>query len=166
MSTKTNFKRVALVAVAALGLGVLTSVVPANAADGTDVVTANVTLAATGGTTGICLTRSEAASQVSTTPRYIAVGGKQNIVTATNGGGTLTITGGASWSSINTLDTLDSTGKILTSASISNKLLTVTSSGPFTVLVENTSGVDIHTYFFIAQSSCAASWSSSTSFAQ
>ena len=33
MSTKTNFKRVALVAVAALGLGVLTSVAPASAAD-------------------------------------------------------------------------------------------------------------------------------------
>ncbi|ASY27182.1 hypothetical protein PHILAsVB114_00550 [Candidatus Planktophila limnetica] len=33
MSTKTNFKRVALVAVAALGLGVLTSIAPANAAD-------------------------------------------------------------------------------------------------------------------------------------
>jgi hypothetical protein len=32
MSTKTNFKRVALVAVASLGLGVLTSVAPANAA--------------------------------------------------------------------------------------------------------------------------------------
>jgi hypothetical protein len=34
MSTKTNFKRVALVAVAALGLGVLTSVAPASAATG------------------------------------------------------------------------------------------------------------------------------------
>jgi hypothetical protein len=34
MSTKTNFKRVALVAVAALGLGVLTSVAPASAAIG------------------------------------------------------------------------------------------------------------------------------------
>jgi len=33
MSTKTTFKRVALVAVAALGLGVLTSVTPANAAN-------------------------------------------------------------------------------------------------------------------------------------
>jgi hypothetical protein len=32
MSTKTNFKRVALVAVASLGLGVLTSIAPANAA--------------------------------------------------------------------------------------------------------------------------------------
>jgi len=34
MSTKTNFKRVALVAVASLGLGVLTSITPANAGDG------------------------------------------------------------------------------------------------------------------------------------
>jgi hypothetical protein len=34
MSTKTNFKRVALVAVAALGLGVLTSVAPASATSG------------------------------------------------------------------------------------------------------------------------------------
>ncbi len=32
MSTKTTFKRVALVTVAALGLGVMTSVAPANAA--------------------------------------------------------------------------------------------------------------------------------------
>ena len=32
MSTKTTFKRVALVAVAALGLGVVTSVAPASAA--------------------------------------------------------------------------------------------------------------------------------------
>ena len=32
MSTKTTFKRVALVAVAAMGFGVLTSVSPANAA--------------------------------------------------------------------------------------------------------------------------------------
>jgi hypothetical protein len=35
MSTKTNFKRIAAVAVASLGLGVLTSIAPANAAAGT-----------------------------------------------------------------------------------------------------------------------------------
>ena len=38
MSTKTTFKRIALVTVAALGFGVLTSVVPANAA-GTSAIT-------------------------------------------------------------------------------------------------------------------------------
>jgi hypothetical protein len=41
MSTKTNFKRVALVAVASLGLGVLTSIAPANAASGGITVAAN-----------------------------------------------------------------------------------------------------------------------------
>jgi hypothetical protein len=41
MSTKTNFKRVALVAVAALGLGVLTSVAPASAAADLATIEAN-----------------------------------------------------------------------------------------------------------------------------
>jgi hypothetical protein len=45
MSTKTNFKRIALVAVAALGMGVLSSV-PSNAA----IVPANITLSTTAGT--------------------------------------------------------------------------------------------------------------------
>ena len=48
MSTKTTFKRVALVAVAALGLGVLTSVAPANAAAGTFTIdTSSVTVVGT-----------------------------------------------------------------------------------------------------------------------
>ena len=51
MSTKTNFKRVALVAVAALGLGVLTSVAPANAALGA------TSLTVTGGY-GVCASDS------------------------------------------------------------------------------------------------------------
>ncbi len=46
MSTKTTFKRIALVAVAALGLGVLTSVAPASAAIESD----SLTLGATTGT--------------------------------------------------------------------------------------------------------------------
>ena len=45
MSTKTNFKRIALVAVAALGLGVLSSV-PSNAAINADSVTLSATTAA------------------------------------------------------------------------------------------------------------------------
>jgi hypothetical protein len=47
MSTKTNFKRVALVAVASLGLGVLTSVAPASAASaGTGVIEVRGTMCA------------------------------------------------------------------------------------------------------------------------
>jgi PKD repeat protein len=49
MSTKTTFKRIALVAVAALGLGVLTSVAPASAAVQSDALT----LSATTGTAAI-----------------------------------------------------------------------------------------------------------------
>jgi len=84
MSTKTNFKRVALVAVASLGLGVLTSVAPAFAvaytlesgitAATTD-VGLTVSLAAAGANipyAGVC---DAGAPAVSTTPRTVAVGG-------------------------------------------------------------------------------------------
>jgi len=50
MSTKTNFKRVALVAVAALGLGVLTSVAPASAAG--DIAADTLHIGTTASTTG------------------------------------------------------------------------------------------------------------------
>jgi trimeric autotransporter adhesin len=58
MSTKTTFKRVALVAVAALGLGVLTSVAPASAAVQSDALT----LSATTGTAVIGETATVAVS--------------------------------------------------------------------------------------------------------
>jgi hypothetical protein len=45
MSTKTTFKRIALVAVAALGLGVLTSVAPASATPQADTLTSSATTA-------------------------------------------------------------------------------------------------------------------------
>jgi hypothetical protein len=50
MSTKTNFKRIALVAVTALGFGVLTSIAPANAAN--VAYTAGTTGGLSGGSTG------------------------------------------------------------------------------------------------------------------
>jgi len=58
MSKKTNFKRVALVAVASLGFGVLTSVAPANAAVGALTVD---TLS-----TGVCASDSAAAAGLTT----------------------------------------------------------------------------------------------------
>jgi hypothetical protein len=64
MSTKTNFKRVALVAVASLGLGVLTSIAPAVADDEGILVTAN------GGT--------------ATTSRGIVSGGGSDVTGKTN----------------------------------------------------------------------------------
>jgi hypothetical protein len=58
MSTKTTFKRIALVAVAALGLGVLTSIAPASAAIESD----SLTLSATTGTAVIGETATVAVS--------------------------------------------------------------------------------------------------------
>jgi trimeric autotransporter adhesin len=55
MSTKTNFKRVALVAVAALGLGVLTSVAPANAGTA-DVTASSLWISTTNSTNGSTVT--------------------------------------------------------------------------------------------------------------
>ena len=94
MSTKTNFKRVALVAVAALGLGVLTSVAPANAAAGGITIAANgggttdsrgVVTTATG-TTGLTNT----AKMLTTGSLYItaAITGAQNAISVS--GGTIT----------------------------------------------------------------------------
>jgi hypothetical protein len=65
MSTTTNFKRVALVAVAALGLGVLSSV-PSNAAINADVLTISKTSAAQ--TTAETYTSTAAVASIAYTP--------------------------------------------------------------------------------------------------
>jgi hypothetical protein len=62
MSTTTNFKRIALVAVAALGLGVLSSV-PSNAAINADTLTMSTTAAAQ--TTNETYTSASAVATVS-----------------------------------------------------------------------------------------------------
>jgi hypothetical protein len=166
MSTKTIYKRIALVAVAALGAGVL-SVAPANADDVTTVVTGNVALTDTPNvTSGVCLTRTEAATQVSTTPRVVSVGGTQGITTATNGGGTFTISGPAVWAtSAGATDTINATQKVLVSATLSLKSLRFTGPGSVSIVIANLAGVTVHTYFFTVVASCAiGAFSASTSF--
>ena len=81
MSTKTNFKRVALVAVTALGLGVLTSVAPANA-------TAGFTVTANGGDTassrGIVSGTTGSALTGTTNTMSIVTGGRLWISAGSN----------------------------------------------------------------------------------
>jgi hypothetical protein len=62
MSTKTNFKRISLVAVAALGMGLLTSV-PSNAA----IVPANITLTTTAGNATTAVSDSSTGALISAT---------------------------------------------------------------------------------------------------
>ena len=75
MSTKTTFKRIALVAVAALGLGVLTSVAPASAAPSADSTTLSVATSSTtvGVATTSVVTVSFLASAISETNTATAV---------------------------------------------------------------------------------------------
>jgi len=160
MSTKTNFKRVALVAVAALGLGVLTSVAPASA---TDIAAANVTLSDVGGTAGVC---APGASTVASTPRTITVGGTQDITIDTNADGVATITGGAVWVSGSATDAIDSTRKVLTLNATGTNRLSVVSPGVFSVAYTTDAGVAVETHYFSAVASCNNAWSSSKSKAQ
>jgi hypothetical protein len=76
MSTKTNFKRIALVAVAALGLGVLSSV-PSQAA-----ITGVVTVTATNGTATTALADSTTAGSVKV--RWLATGATDSVVIGTS----------------------------------------------------------------------------------
>jgi trimeric autotransporter adhesin len=69
MSTKTTFKRVALVAVAALGLGVVSSIAPASAtvgATGSTIVVGSVPVGRTGATTSVPVTIYLPSSAVAT----------------------------------------------------------------------------------------------------
>jgi hypothetical protein len=66
MSTKTNFKRIALVAVAALGAGVL-SVAPANAAAPEDITSGDIITTSSATTSpGVCYVKTTAGSQAVT----------------------------------------------------------------------------------------------------
>jgi hypothetical protein len=140
MSTKTNFKRGALVAVAALGLGVLTSVAPANAGALTknDVFivppTAN-TLAAT----GVCVIDPTAlAADITSavnTLTVVAVGASLTFNSTTNGTGSLVISGPATWTSIST-NTVSLNAKTVNSASataLNSPVLTTSAAGSLTV---------------------------------
>jgi hypothetical protein len=98
MSTKTNFKRVALVAVASLGLGVLTSVAPAFAA-GSLTVAANGGSATTSrgivaGTTGSALTGlTNTAKMVSTGSLYVTIAAGETDTAVGVSGATITACG-------------------------------------------------------------------------
>ena len=79
MSTKTNFKRIALVAIAALGLGVLSSV-PSQAA-----VNTAATVTATAGTATVALSDSTTAATVAVRFFSDSAGGDTATVTVTMG---------------------------------------------------------------------------------
>jgi hypothetical protein len=165
MSTKTNFKRVALVAVAALGLGVLTSVAPASATDAVAGDLALTTSAAGVANAGLCTTTAAGAA----TARYISVGGSQQFTHATSDAGRAVIVGNAKWRSA-TAGTIDSTTKVLTytTTSSTNAIMDVTGTGVITVTsyANATSTTALNTYYFVGTDSCSSGVSAAKSFVQ
>jgi hypothetical protein len=166
MSTKTNFKRVALVAVAALGLGVLTSVAPANAGalskNDVFIVPAGAnTLAAT----GVCAidTAALAADITSavSTKTVVQVGASLTFNSTTNGTGSLVISGPATWTSIST-NTVSLDAKTVNSASataLDSPVLTVSAIGSITVTaytVASGGGTAVESFGITVVDSCTS----------
>ena len=142
MSTKTLKKRIALVAVSALSVGLLTVVSSpvANAANDNGALTVNdvriiVPTAGTTAATGVCAIDTLASSQVlgaaavASTSTTVAVGAKLEFQTGTNGLGTLVISGPAVWTAqpVSTANTaLIAAGPVGTAATISSTKKSVT----------------------------------------
>jgi hypothetical protein len=168
MSTKTNFKRVALVAVAALGLGVLTSVAPASAgnSDASEAANLTATAAAAGvNTTGVCAAGTPTAAA---TPSTISVGGTQSFALATNGQAVITITGPANWATTASGVTYDSTRQVATTTTTQAALvLTVTGVGAIQVAHQAAVGGSVlQTFYITAVASCTSGASVANSHVQ
>jgi len=169
MSTKTLRKRIALVAVSAMGFGLLTS------------VAANATYASGGFTltssaynvsnSGLCTSESVATGATAALSRPIAVGGTQQFTLgASKDGGRAEITGPATWAAGATAGTVDSTSTILTftNSSASLAVLKVTGTGQIVVrtYVDSTSTSVLDDYFFTGVTSCVSGVSAAKSFIQ
>ena len=166
MSTKTLRKRIALVAVATLGAGLL-SVAPASAAT-TDPLTntsAALTAAASAvNTTGVCALGDPTAAA---TPNVMSVGGTQTVTTTTTGAGYLTLSGPATWSS-GTNFTLDSTKQIATATNTATLVITITGAGSVTLKTSTVAAPTtvLQTFYITALASCTSGVSAANSFVQ
>jgi hypothetical protein len=156
MSTKTNFKRVALVAVAALGLGVLTSVAPASAGTASTAAAFTATTAAAGvNTTGVCTAGTPTSPA---TPTVISVGGTQQFALESASDAVLTISGPAVWTGTPAGTTYDSTRQVATmTGSAANVVVSVTGAGAIQVAHQAAVGGSVlQTFYLTGVASCTA----------
>jgi len=170
MSIKTLRKRIALVAVSALGAGLMsvTAVPSANAA-----WTAPVTVAAAGtaGTSSACLNGTPT---VASTPRYHAVGSYQGFTMSGSPTNTATaiITGPAKWvSSVDATsaldqDTISTDGKTVTFSGADAAVFKMQITGVGQVVVTTSDYREGASYYFIGVASCDGSVSLADSYFQ
>jgi len=163
-------QRIALVAVSALTAGVLSvaSAPVANAADGTAITVANISVnaAATAGTAaavGQCAigTTQLAAdtTTVNTIGTVLAVGAVIDFTTTTNGTGNLTVTGPATLSVVTGTISQDAKGVGFALVADAIASLTVTGAGDIVVTAKNSatagSGTSVKTFSITGVDSCA-----------
>jgi trimeric autotransporter adhesin len=143
MSTKTTFKRVALVAVAALGLGML-SVAPSTAAPQADSFTSATTSST--GVVNVAQTLNTTLSFISDTPTA-AMTIASTVLTAPATAGALTVTGAVTASTTNT-NTSYSSGLTVTSTAAGRTTAAVTLSftpdkvGTYTIKLQSAGGTN------------------------
>ena len=162
MSIKTNFKRIALVAVSALGIGVLTSIAPASAAYGGAVTAADVSITSSTGTAtaniGICYVSANEKATITTAATLTFA----NSVTSS---GTLKIVSGpASWTSADAF-TVNAAATTVTMGITGSATLKATAVGTVTVTAFTLAGAAVETYTITVVASCAGdSYSASKSY--
>jgi hypothetical protein len=164
MSTKTNFKRVALVAVAALGLGVLTSVAPASAADiATNEVGIKAVTAGSLGAVGVCSIASTAGktSDALSSGTVVTVGATLSFSIAdTTTDGSLSITGPAIWTAAKTGTEINSTATKLDNLTVTDTAgettLKTTGVGSVTVTAKNNAGIAVKAISIAVVAACSS----------
>ena len=163
MSTKTILKRLSLVAVTALGAGVL-AIVPVSTANA---YASALVVASSVSDTAACANGTPTAAA---TPRYMPVGGLQSIdfsgtAVATE---TISITGPAKFVTAGTGYSISgSDGKEITLAAAASSTVKpqIQFTGVGSVVVKLDTDTDDYLYF-IVQASCSAAWSATYSSAQ
>jgi len=152
MSTKTNFKRIALVAVSALGIGVLTSVAPASATYGGDVTATDVSITSTTGTAtaniGICYVSASEKATVTTAATL-------TFTNATSSNGYIKVLSGpAAWTGATNF-TVNAAADKVTMGVTGSATLKASAVGTVKVTAYNASDAAVEAYTITVVASCA-----------
>jgi hypothetical protein len=152
MSTKTNFKRIALVAVSALGIGVLTSVAPASATYGGNVTAADVSITTTTGTAtanvGVCYVSASEKATITTNATL-------TFTNATSSNGYIKVLSGpASWTGASSF-TVNANASTVTMGITGSATLKASAVGTVKVTAFNASDAAVEAYTLTVVSTCA-----------
>jgi len=152
MSTKTNFKRIALVAISALGIGVLTSVAPASATYGGNVTAGDVSITSTTGTAtaniGICYVSADEKATVTTAATLTFAN------SVSSNGYIKVLSGPAAWTGATNF-TVNAAATTVTMGTTGSATLKASAVGTVKVTAFNASDTAVEAYTITVVASCA-----------